>query len=156
MIILWKEQVINFIKQAKFDKEIILCYNIIRKVRCLILINRKEEIKKKGFAMTMNDTPDDAMFNSHNLVDFSKIKVGAKILDDAILNLGTFKKIDARLGNKETVLRAIYNNDYETMREISDFFFKTSGIYARLCKYMANLYRYDWMVTPYINDEVAS
>ena len=117
------------------------------------MINRKEEIKKKGFAMTMNDTPDDAMFNSHNLVDFSKIKVGAKILDDAILNLGTFKKIDARLGNKETVLRAIYNNDYETMREISDFFFKTSGIYARLCKYMANLYRYDWMVTPFVNSD---
>ena len=117
------------------------------------MINRKEEIKKKGFAMTMNDTPDDAMFNSHNLVDFSKIKVGAKILDDAILNLGTFKKIDARLGNKEAVLRAIYNNDYETMREISDFFFKTSGIYARLCKYMANLYRYDWMVTPFVNSD---
>lgn len=114
------------------------------------MINRREEIKKKGFTMMMNDTPDDAMFNSHNLVDFSKIKVGAKVLDDAIVNLGTFKKIDSRLGDKETVLRAIYNNDYETMREISDFFFKTSGIYARLCKYMANLYRYDWMVTPFV------
>ena len=35
----------------------------------------------------------------------------------------------------------------------SNFFFKTSGIYSRLCKYMANLYRYDWMITPYINEE---
>ena len=37
------------------------------------------------------------------------------------------------------------------MREISNFFYKTSGIYSRLCRYMAYLYRYDWMITPYIN-----
>ena len=37
------------------------------------------------------------------------------------------------------------------MREISNFFYKTSGIYARLCRYMAYLYKYDWFVTPYIN-----
>lgn len=39
------------------------------------------------------------------------------------------------------------------MRQISDFFFKTSGIYSRLCKYMAYLYRYDWILTPYIYTE---
>lgn len=37
------------------------------------------------------------------------------------------------------------------MREISNFFYKTSGIYSRLCRYMAFLYRYDWMITPYIH-----
>jgi len=37
------------------------------------------------------------------------------------------------------------------MREISNFFYKTSGIYSRLCRYMAYLYRYDWFITPYIN-----
>ena len=37
------------------------------------------------------------------------------------------------------------------MRNISNFFYKTSGIYARLCRYMAYLYRYDWFITPYIN-----
>ncbi|MBQ0142055.1 MAG: hypothetical protein KBT06_04525 [Prevotellaceae bacterium] len=86
-------------------------------------------------------------------VDFSKIKVGPKQLEDAVINLGTFKKVDSRLGDKCTVLKAIYDNDYETMREISDFFFRTSGIYSRLCRYMAKLYRYDWLVTPYINDD---
>lgn len=39
------------------------------------------------------------------------------------------------------------------MRGISNFFFKTSGIYSRLCKYMAYLYRYDWILTPYIYTE---
>lgn len=42
------------------------------------------------------------------------------------------------------------------MREISNFFYKTSGIYSRLCRYMAYLYRYDWAVTPYINSKSVS
>lgn len=37
------------------------------------------------------------------------------------------------------------------MREISNFFYRTSGIYSRLCRYMAYLYKYDWFITPYIN-----
>lgn len=85
-------------------------------------------------------------------VDFSKIKIGMKTIEDATYNLGDFKRIDSRLGDKREVLRAINNGDLETMKDISDFFFKTSGIYSRLCRYMAYLYRYDWVVTPYIND----
>ena len=38
------------------------------------------------------------------------------------------------------------------MRDISNFFYKTSGIYSRLCRYMAYLYKYDWFITPYINN----
>ena len=57
------------------------------------------------------------------------------------------------LADLEEVLRAIHNGDLEAMREISDFFYKTSGIYSRLCRYMAYLYRYDWLITPYINDD---
>lgn len=118
------------------------------------LINRKEEIKKKGFSMaTANDTRTST--SSFENIDFSKIRVGAKTLEDAILDLGNYKKIDSRMGNKEYVLRAINQCDYEQMREISNFFYKTSGIYSRLCRYMAYLYRYDWMVTPYINEETA-
>ena len=38
------------------------------------------------------------------------------------------------------------------MRQISNFYYKTSGIYSRLCRYMAYLYKYDWFITPYINN----
>lgn len=38
------------------------------------------------------------------------------------------------------------------MREISNFFYRTSGIYSRLCRYMAYLYKYDWFITPYIGN----
>ena len=117
--------------------------------------NRREEIKKKGFAMQSERNISEVYVpNSVKetpFTDFSKIKVGIKTLDDAIFNLGELKKINPRLADKETVLRAIQSNDIITMREISNFFYKTSGIYSRLCRYMAYLYRYDWMITPYIN-----
>ena len=102
--------------------------------------------------MTQEDTvePFSPEFNP---IDFSKIRVGVKTLDDAVINLGTYKKIDPRLGDKEVIIRAIAQNDLETMRDISNFFYRTSGIYNRLCRYLAYMYRYDWMVTPYINDE---
>ena len=116
------------------------------------MINRIEQIKSKGFNMVMDDT-HDVYSPSGILTDFSKIKVGAKTLDDAVISLGELKKINPRLADKKEVLRAIHIGDLETMREISNFFFKTSGIYSRLCKYMANLYRYDWMITPFVNSD---
>ena len=120
------------------------------------MINRREEIKKKGFSMQIVDnlknTTDTSAINSFEPVDFSKIKIGAKTLTDAVYNLGDLKKVDRRLTNKEYILKAIHGCDFEAMREISNFYYKTSGIYARLCRYMAYLYRYDWLVTPYINE----
>lgn len=98
-----------------------------------------------------NDT--DEFPSPYVSTDFSKIRVGIKTLDNAILELGDYKKVNPRLGDKHEVLRAINSCNYNDMREISNFFYKTSGIYSRLCRYMAYLYRYDWMVTPYINSD---
>ena len=102
-----------------------------------------------------NDTDGFPSPSPYISTDFSKIRVGIKTLDNAILELGDFKKINPRLGDKKEVLRAINSCDYDAMREISNFFYKTSGIYSRLCRYMAYLYRYDWMVTPYVNSDSA-
>ena len=119
------------------------------------MINRMQEIKKKGFSIIREEDIQNVYGDKFEYLptDFSKIKVGIKTLDDAILNMGELKKINPRLASKQEVLKAIHNNDIETLREISNFFFKTSGIYSRLCKYMANLYRYDWMITPYVNSD---
>ena len=84
-------------------------------------------------------------------LDFNKVKVGIKTLEDAVLsNVGSLKRTDSRLANKDNVLRAIQQGDLPLMREISDFFFKTNGIYSRLCKYMANLYCYDHFISSYV------
>ena len=39
------------------------------------------------------------------------------------------------------------------MREISLYFYRTSGIYSRLVRYMAFMYRYDSFLTPYVNGD---
>lgn len=120
--------------------------------------NRVEEIKAKGFNIVQGsqDASQEMQAAYQGLpvnLDFSKIKVGAKTLDDAVMDLGVYKKINPRCADKATVLRAIDRYDLKAMREISDFFYKTSGIYSRILRYMAFMYRYDWFVTPYVNDE---
>ncbi len=111
------------------------------------MIDRVARIKSKGFNMNLAKDTDDGYST-----DFSKIRVGLQTLDDAIISYGTFKKTNPRLGSKPNVLKAIDNHNIEEMRQISNFFYKTSGIYARLCRYMAYLYKYDWFITPYINN----
>ena len=86
-------------------------------------------------------------------LDFSKIRVGMQSLDDAILDLGSLKKANRTYGDKGTILQAMANKDYSTLRDISSYYLEVSGIYERLCKYFAFLYRYDWFVVPYVEDE---
>ena len=97
------------------------------------MINRVKEIKSKGFSFV----PEKTEIPNNATVDFNKTKVGVKTLEDAILNLGTLKRLNSIYTDKDTILEAINKNDQKQMREISNFFFKTSGIYSRLCKYMA-------------------
>lgn len=85
-------------------------------------------------------------------VDFSKMQIGSKKIEDVLVNLGSYKKVNANYGNKQFVLNAIYKHDYQTLRQISNYFYESSGIYYRLCNYLSTLYRYDWYVTPYITD----
>lgn len=85
-------------------------------------------------------------------LDYAKMRVGLKSLDDAVMNLGSYRKVNPNYGNKDFILRAVQNHEYATLREVSDYFYEASGIYQRLCKYLAFLYRYDWFITPYINN----
>lgn len=101
-----------------------------------------EFITKSQFEAQFDDAPSSAM-------DYAKIRVGLKTLDDAVMNLGSFRKVNSNYGNKTFILQAINQHDYETLREISNYFYEASGIYQRLCKYLAFLYRYDWFVTPF-------
>ena len=82
-------------------------------------------------------------------IDFSKIKVGVKTLEDAVVDI-PIKKVNRDYTNKEFILRTLNNGDVQTARSLSNFFFNTSGIYARLCRYLAYMFRYDWYVVPYI------
>ena len=120
-------------------------------------MDRQNEIKAKGFHIPLASDTSELPTLDRRTLDFNKVKVGIKMLEDAVLtNAGDLKRVNPDLADKKTVLNAIDKLDYVKMREISDFFFRTNGIYQRLCKYMANLYCYDWMITPYVNEEKAN
>ena len=107
---------------------------------------RSELAHEKGFDLS----------SSRMLDQYGKIKVGVKLVDDAILDLGSLPKIKRFIYNKRFVLEALDRRDVKTLREISNNFYTLSGIYAKACNYIATLYRYDWYVVPEIYDDNAN
>ena len=84
---------------------------------------------------------------------YGKMKVGLKTLDDAVLDLGSLKKLDRNIYNKEIIYKALVDKDVVALRQISNSFYISSGIYQKVCDYVANLYRYDWYIVPEIYDD---
>ena len=81
--------------------------------------NRIDEIKAKGFNIVQGSADTDYRegntgYQAAPAIDFGRIKIGAKTLDDAVLNLGTFRKVNPRLADKATIIRAIENYDLKT------------------------------------------
>ena len=113
--------------------------------------NRVQEIHAKKFDMMQGSMPEEN--DPYVPIDFAKLKVGLKKLDDAVVNYGDMRRANPRLSDKDQILRAIANYDLPFLREVSDFFYRSSGIYARILRYMAFMYRYDWYVTPYVKDK---
>ena len=87
-------------------------------------------------------------------MEYRKIKVGVKNLDDAILNLGAYSNdIPKHLRiSKPMIYKALAENDLRELRRISNYYYDISGIYQRTCDYFAFLYRYDWYVAPEVYD----
>lgn len=82
-------------------------------------------------------------------VDYNKIKIGLKTLEDATIDLNIYRRVlPPEYCTKEGILRALARKDYPALRAISDHFYNMSGIYRRVCNYFAELYRYDWYVEP--------
>lgn len=87
---------------------------------------------------------------------FNSVPVGSETLsDDVFFNVGSEKNriVSSRKVKQKEIEDAIERNDLQKLREISNLYFKKSGIYSRLCRYMAFLYKYDWIVMPVIYSE---
>ena len=105
-------------------------------------MNRQDIIRAKGFDMMQRPQ-----------TEYGHIKSGTKQLADAVINLGAIEKSTKGYISKGVVLKALFDNDVEKLREISNYFYKTNGIYQRLCNYVATMYRYDWYVVPEVYKE---
>ena len=99
-------------------------------------------IRAKGFDMMQRPQ-----------TEYGQIKSGTKQLADAVINLGAIEKSTKGYISKGVVLKALFDNDVVKLREISNYFYKTNGIYSRLCNYVATMYRYDWYVVPEVYKE---
>lgn len=104
--------------------------------------SRQAEIHKKGFNMS-------------DVLSYKKTRInGVQSIDNANVNLRTVvSKVDNYNTDKETIIQALTEKDYKTLRSASEFYFDYSGIYKRACEYLAYLYRYDHYLIPYINDD---
>jgi hypothetical protein len=96
--------------------------------------------------------------NDDSVTSYGKIKVGMKSLGDATLALGSLCEANRNYGDKKTILKALADQDAATLRKISNYFYRTSGIYQRACNYFATMYRYDWYIVPevYVDKEKAN
>lgn len=120
-------------------------------------LDRQEEIHSKGFAIgspIQHGGPGDG----ENPLEYNRIKVGVKTLKDAIYNLGEMVKVNERnIASKEDILRALAEGDVPKLRNISNHFYRISGIYQTVCHYFAFMYRYDWHLIPEIlKDNISS
>ena len=107
------------------------------------LLKRLDDVKQKEAVLSMNENGGNEAPHSVP-IDFSKIKVGLQTLKDATLeDIAPLKKVNPRLCDKREIQRAIAQNDLDYMRDVSNFFYRVSGIYQRLVKYLAYMYRYD-------------
>lgn len=100
----------------------------------------------RDFRLSTSDTPSQ---------NFNMIKVGKGILRDDVTKIisntegKNYKNPDVK---RDRAVRAINNQNLKELRTYSQIFFNTNGIYSRLCRYMAFLYRYDWFITPIVFD----
>ena len=116
-------------------------------------MERQDLIHSKGFAMG-NNYIYNGTGDAEGIVNYNKIKVGVKTLEDAVYNLGDLVKNGNRnLANKGIIMKALADNDLEVLRQVSNYFYKSNGIYQKVCNYFAFLYRYDWYVVPEILED---
>ena len=86
-------------------------------------------------------------------IDFNKIVVGNKEIDNAILELGVIKKANPNLADEGRILKAIANEDVDYLRQVSEYFFRASGIYSRFITYLSGIYLYDWFLVPHLHNK---
>ena len=84
--------------------------------------------------------------------EFGTMKIGKKNMEDVVFDLGMLKQKEKAYTSKAAVIKALADRDIKTLREISEYFYRTSGIYFRVCNYFAQMYRYDWYIVPEVYD----
>ena len=115
-----------------------------------------EEVKNENSVeKTPQETIHDKGFDIMNgpATEYNKIKIGVKTVQDAVLELGTFKYGRKEFVDKREIMRALADRDMRKLRAISNYFYRTNGIYQKVVNYFATMYRFDWYIVPDVLDD---
>lgn len=105
-------------------------------------VKTQEAIHAKGFDMVNGPA-----------TEYNKLKIGLKTVQDAVLELGTYQDGFKEYVNKKDIIRALADRDLRALRAISNYFYRTDGIYQKVVDYFATMYRFDWYIVPDILDD---
>jgi hypothetical protein len=103
--------------------------------------------------------PTDTTFQTRDRVtEFSKeqLHYAYKNRSSAGYNdydIGQYQSMGRSIYTKRIVVKAIESREIPQIRSISKHFYLTSGIYGRVCRYLALLPTYDYLITPYVYAE---
>ena len=94
--------------------------------------NRQDAIRAKGFDM------------GNNVSEYGKLKVGLKTIDNGVLHLQGLTKKDSNFNKftRAAVVKALEERDMVALREISNYFYETNGIYQKTCNYLSTMYSF--------------
>lgn len=93
-----------------------------------------------------------AKLRSIGAANYNRIRAGNRVLkDDVAVTKDFLSDCRRKEITKKDVYRALEKHDLKSLRHFSEVFYCRSGIYGRLCRYMAFLYRYDWMINPVVD-----
>ena len=91
-------------------------------------------------------------YNDYDHNRYNQIRVANKVLSDGV-TINDVTQLTPRAFSRDRIDKSLEREDVAALRQISQFFYRKSGIYERLCNYMAAMYRYDWFLVPQIYDQ---
>ena len=77
---------------------------MLEKKEEVAILNTTYEIHKKGFALDFRDPITTNDLAGRTPLDYTKLKVGMKTLEDAIIKLGSLSRTHPEYTNKDVVL----------------------------------------------------
>lgn len=124
--------------------------------------DRQAQIHQKGFDLISQGTKISGPVTLYQQIDtkrmgmanFEKVKLGGRTVTNAIYDdASPILRVNEESLTREGILRALTQNNLKELRSISQYFYKTSGIYARLINYISGLFKYDYYISPIIYKE---
>jgi len=102
----------------------------------------------------MEDNDIKSILPKREHLDFKKIKVDGRTLDDVSLNIRTiYERVNRLKADKKRIVQCLGDKNIPSLRAISEFYYDTDSLYRHAVDFLATLFRFDYFVFPNIKEE---